>query len=162
MRPIDRLLTIPVVALCVLASRPMSAQQAPTTEPGRVPEEMRIVAFAPEARVDLARSSRMASGVYRRDLRVGRGDSVATLATLSLRMRVQRPDGVVLRQDSTPQSLRWLPGTFLPAVEQGLRGMRAGGRRQLVVPSALTGEARRPGGTASTPLVIEVELLSVG
>ena len=138
------------------------AVTAQTTAASGAPDSLGAVTFAPTLHVDLARSVRLASGVYRRDLQRGRGDSVRTLATLTLRMRVRLPDGAVVAADARPTTRRWLPGTYLPGVEQGLRGLRAGGRRQIVVPAALTyGDRAVPGVPARTPLVVEVELLGV-
>ena len=59
--------------------------------PSTATEDVERVAFAPSLAVDLARCERLASGVYRRDLQVGAGDSVRTAATLTLRRPCDGP-----------------------------------------------------------------------
>ena len=148
-------------SLCALA---LSAASAPAQPPGFVtpPDSLLTVVYAPALRVDLAHSRRL-QGVYVRDLRTGRGDTVRTFATLTLRLRMRLPDGSAVGADTAVQVQRWLPGTYLHGIEVGLRGMRAGGRRQLVLPAALAyGEHAPPGVPPGAPLVVDVELLHVG
>ncbi len=148
------------LAAALLSTPCVLTAQTPTTSDAADP--LAAVAFAPDLHVDLARSVRLASGVYRRDLQAGSGDSVRSMATLTLRMRVRLPDGAVVAADDRPITRWWLPGTYVMGLEQGLRGMRAGGRRQIVVPAALAyGEQGVPGVPGGTPLVVEVELLGV-
>src|SRR5215218_2000236 len=54
-------------------------------------------------------------------------------------------------------------GQVIPGWDQGVAGMRVGGRRQLTVPSALAYGARGAGGVIAPhePLVFVVDLLSV-
>ena len=137
MRPRSRL-----VATLAAALAPAAALRA---QPPAEPDPLAAVAFARSLGVDLAHSVRLPSGVYRRDLEAGRGDSVRTWAQVTLRLRVWRPDGVAIT-DVGPETRPWAPGRYAPAVEAGLRGMRAGGRRQLVLPAtSADGNAVMPG-----------------
>ena len=54
-------------------------------------------------------------------------------------------------------------GQVIPGWDQGVAGMRAGGRRKLTIPSALAYGARGAGGVIkpNEPLVFVVDLLSV-
>ncbi len=54
-------------------------------------------------------------------------------------------------------------GQVIPGWDQGVRGMRVGGRRKLTIPSALAYGARGAGGAIKPhePLVFVVDLLSV-
>ena len=146
--------TTAVAAALLLATGGLAAQQPPG-------DELTDVVFAPSLRVDLARSQRLASGAYRRDLRPGLGDSVRAGATLTLRVAVRLPDGTAAAVDQPAETRQWWPGTYLRGVEQGLRGMRAGGRRQVVLPASLGYQSPVPGIPAGTPLVVEIALLGV-
>lgn len=54
-------------------------------------------------------------------------------------------------------------GKLIPGVEEGLNGMREGGRRLIVVPPALGyGDEPLPGTTGNLPLVFVVDLIKVG
>jgi peptidylprolyl isomerase len=93
---------------------------------------------------------------------VGRGDTLRSHATVTLRIYTRLPDGTSVGPGDTQLTLRYLPGMFLPGVEQGIRGMRVGGLRQLVLPPSLGYAATHgPEIPSKTPLVVVVELLSV-
>jgi peptidylprolyl isomerase len=55
-------------------------------------------------------------------------------------------------------------GQVIPGWDQGVQGMRVGGRRRLTIPSAMAYGARGAGGVIKPhePLVFVVDLLSVG
>jgi peptidylprolyl isomerase len=55
-------------------------------------------------------------------------------------------------------------GQVIPGWDQGVEGMRVGGRRQLTIPSAMAYGARGAGGVIKPhePLVFVVDLLDVG
>jgi peptidylprolyl isomerase len=55
-------------------------------------------------------------------------------------------------------------GQVIPGWDQGVEGMKVGGRRKLTIPSALAYGARGAGGVIKPhePLVFVVDLLSVG
>jgi peptidylprolyl isomerase len=55
-------------------------------------------------------------------------------------------------------------GQVIPGWDQGVQGMRVGGRRKLTIPSAMAYGARGAGGVIKPhePLVFVVDLLSVG
>jgi peptidylprolyl isomerase len=54
-------------------------------------------------------------------------------------------------------------GQVIPGWDQGVRGMRVGGRRRLTIPSAMAYGARGAGGVIAPhePLVFVVDLLSI-
>jgi hypothetical protein len=154
------------IPVALLATASVAGAQVPTPSTAamaaEVPEGLERVAFAPSLGVDLSRSERLASGIYRRDLRVGAGDTVRVAATLTLHVTVRRADGRVINAPAGATVVQWRPGTFLPGVEQGLRGMRAGGRRQVVIPGGVgpSGDALRDSQIAQ-PLVVDLELVAV-
>ena len=62
-----------------------------------------------------------------------------------------------------PFEFRLGKGQVIPGWDQGVQGMRVGGRRQLTIPSAMAYGARGAGGVIKPhePLVFVVDLLSV-
>jgi peptidylprolyl isomerase len=63
-----------------------------------------------------------------------------------------------------PFEFRLGKGQVIPGWDQGVAGMRVGGRRRLTIPSALAYGARGAGGVIKPhePLVFVVDLLAVG
>ena len=63
-----------------------------------------------------------------------------------------------------PFSFQLGKGQVIPGWDQGVEGMRVGGRRKLTIPSALAYGARGAGGVIAPhePLVFVVDLLDVG
>jgi FKBP-type peptidyl-prolyl cis-trans isomerase len=121
--------------------------------------------FAPELGVDLAASTRTASGLYYRDITVGTGEQVAADGNVA----VTTVYSLYLRTGQHIES-----GTFSPTLgagsdtrpidgyEEGVRGMRVGGERQLIVPPHLGYGDRRNGSIpANSILVFTVELTSI-
>lgn len=100
------------------------------------------VNFAPELGVDLANSTKTASGLYYRDITTGagaqvrteHGDTVFVRYTGWLRNGVQFDSNV-----SAPSPLTFVTGTLavIQGFDEGVRGMRVGGQRQIIIPPAL-------------------------
>jgi FKBP-type peptidyl-prolyl cis-trans isomerase FkpA len=114
--------------------------------------------------VDIASSARTESGVYYRDVRVGTGDEAAAGDQVTITYAGYLKDGTLFDSRSTPTQLS------LAATVQGFRdgvvGMRAGGVRKIVIPSALAYTWQgRPDGNPPIPrnatLVFDVELFVV-
>lgn len=106
------------------------------------------------------------SGVRYVDFLAGQGPAVVADSVVTIDYTAKLPDGTVI--DST--SDRGIPVTFqmgeapIEGWNHGLLGMRAGGRRTLVVPASLAyGEEGVPGLVPpGATLLFEVELLTVG
>jgi FKBP-type peptidyl-prolyl cis-trans isomerase len=112
--------------------------------------------------VDLAASTMTASGLYYRDILVGAGaqvpaaGNVALSTTYALYLRT----GELI--DDGEYALTIGAGEAIEGFEEGLRGMRVGGQRQLIVPPKL-GYGDRPNGDipANSILVFTVVLVSI-
>ncbi|HYW31278.1 MAG TPA: FKBP-type peptidyl-prolyl cis-trans isomerase [Gemmatimonas sp.] len=121
--------------------------------------------FAPSLGVDLATMTRTASGMYVRELAAGRGKAADSTSTVLVRYWTRVPDGTTLDSTAADMPLRVQLGQnqLLLAWEEGIRGMRAGGRRLIVAPPALGyGAAGKPGRVPSmSTLVFDIELLKV-
>ena|SRR5688572_3923283 len=97
--------------------------------------------FAPSLGVDLDASTRTGSGLYIRDLVVGTGSTAQNGATLTVHYRGALPGGFVFDDNvagvDAPFSFELGAGGVIKGWEEGLLGMRVGGRRQLIIPARL-------------------------
>ena len=123
-------------------------------------------AFAPALRVDLAKMTRRPSGLYVLDRRRGAGAVADSGRWVTVSYTGWLANGMVIddtRKQGKPRDVLLGFGKVIPAWEEGLRGMRAGGRRLLVVPPALGyGAAGQPGTVPSrATLVFDIELTTV-
>ena len=123
-------------------------------------------AIAPALRVDLAEMTRRPSGLYVLDRRRGTGAAADSGKWVTVNYTGWLANGTVIddtRKAGTPRNVLLGFGRVIPAWEEGLRGMREGGRRILVVPPALGyGKAGQPGTVPSrATLVFDIELTKV-
>jgi peptidylprolyl isomerase len=131
------------------------------------PSDPATETFDPALGVDIAQMTRLESGVYIQDLVVGSGDSVTARTDTAwvtytgfLKTGEQFDSGVnqFLALDD-----------IVPGLTLGMQGMRIGGRRLIVIPSALGyGERSRLEPGTVTPiiprqstLIFRIELLRV-
>jgi peptidylprolyl isomerase len=122
-------------------------------------------AFAPELNVDLAASTHTASGLYYRDLAVGTGEEATAGRTAAMLYTGWLTDGREF--DGNMPSGPTLPftvgaGEVIPGWDEGVAGMRVGGRRQLVIPPELAYGPNEAGMIPpNSTLVFEVELVGL-
>lgn len=101
------------------------------------------VTFAPELGVDLEASTKTSSGLYYRDITVGDGATVRADAsgdTVDVRYTGWLRNGVEFDSNNDAAlPFRFVTGTnaVIDGFEEGVRGMRANGIRQLIIPPAL-------------------------
>ncbi len=112
-----------------------------------------------------------ASGLQYEDLTVGSGDEATAGAHVSVHYTgwLQNPDGSegakfdssVDRND--PFDFPLGAGNVIQGWDQGVQGMKVGGKRRLVIPAALGYGARGAGGVIppNATLIFDVELLGV-
>jgi FKBP-type peptidyl-prolyl cis-trans isomerase len=120
--------------------------------------------FAPSLGVDLAASTKTPSGLYIRDLSQGAGAELASGQTVGMRYVGSFADGRVFDSNPAPKpafSFRLGGGQVIKGWDEGLVGMKVGGKRQLVIPASL---AYGPNDYGPIPgnsvLVFTVEALS--
>ena len=118
--------------------------------------------FDPSLGVNLAASTRTASGLYYRDITVGGGAEVAATGMVP----VSTGYVLYLRNGTHVQSgdFSFTVGsnTAIIGYEEGIRGMRVGGVRQLIIPPSLGYGDRAAGGIpANSILVYTVTLTSI-
>ncbi|MES2523860.1 MAG: FKBP-type peptidyl-prolyl cis-trans isomerase [Gemmatimonadota bacterium] len=175
MRPIPSSLTLAVLlaAACgdskaeLQADSQRVAAAAQAVEDSTNAARLNVVdsTFAPALGVDLASMTRSASGLYVQELKAGRGKAADSTSTVLVRYWTRLPDGRTLDSTTADLPLRIQLGQqqLLLAWEEGIRGMRAGGRRLLVAPPALGyGLAGKPGSVPSmSTLVFDIEVLQI-
>jgi len=125
------------------------------------------VYFDPTLNVDLAASTKTASGLYYRDLLDGDGDTVSMTSGDSVGVRytgwlrnAEQFDSNV--GTATPLRFKTGAGAVIAGFDEGVRGMRVNGRRQIIVPPNLGYGA--PGSGPIPPysiLVFEITLQAI-
>lgn len=142
---------------------PDSTTVAPATVPAApiaASDVIPTTAFAPKLDVDIATMTKMASGVYYKDLTVGAGAEVVVGKAASVNYVGTLPDGTQFDSGQytfTPGDHRVIPGW-----EEGVPGMKIGGKRLLVIPAELGyGTAGSGPIPPNAVLVFTVELVSV-
>ena len=129
------------------------------------PSDPATETFAPSLAIDISTFSRTESGVYYRDGRVGTGEVAAAEDQVTITYAgYLASNGKLFTSQSTPRQ-HALAG-FVPGFRDGVIGMRAGGTRRLVIPSALGyGWQGAPHAPVPIPrnatLVFDVELFAV-
>ena len=96
------------------------------------------------------------------DVTVGTGATVAVGDTVTVRYVGTFLDGRVFDPGTNPITFRVGAGQLIPGFEQGMVGMRVGGRRRLTIPSSLAYGASGSGPIPpNTPIRFEIELVSI-
>jgi len=106
------------------------------------------------------------SGLRITDLRVGTGAKAVAGQIVSVNYKGMLTNGQVFDQSygRGPFSFSLGGGQVIKGWDEGVAGMKVGGKRRLVIPPSLGYGARGAGGTIppNATLVFEVELLKVG
>ncbi len=125
------------------------------------------VPFAASLNVDLENSTKTASGLYYRDLLVGDGTQVLMVVgdSVGVRYRGWLRNAAPFDSNTTAAApLRFETGSraVIAGFDEGVRGMRVNGRRQIIIPPHLgygsASSARIP---ANSILIFEVTLSAV-
>jgi peptidylprolyl isomerase len=102
------------------------------TEPAAVPIES--TTLDPSLGVNLAASTKTASGLYIRDIRQGTGATIVAGMAIKVKYVGAFANGTVF--DSSSYSFT-IPGNVIRGWNEGLLGVKVGGSRQLVIPPSL-------------------------
>ena len=136
------------------------------SEPGdQLPAQYRVAdRYVRALGVDLDSMTMRYNGLYVRDLTVGEGARVDSGDVATVHYTGWLPNGEEFdsSRERSPYDVAVGYGRVIEGWDQGLVGMREGGRRQLVIPPALgygaSGRGSIPG---NATLVFDVELLAV-
>lgn len=138
---------------------------SPATTTADATGEIMETEFATELNVDLDQMDRQSSGLHVRDLEIGDGAFATPGDLVNVHYTGWLPDGTQFdsSRGSSPFSFELGAGMVIPGWDEGVAGMREGGRRQLVIPPALAYGAPGMGGVIppNATLVFDVELLEV-
>src|SRR5437879_1151632 len=123
------------------------------------------VHFAPKLGVDLSAMTRTDSGLRYRDLVVGRGTEAQTALEVTVHYTGWLPDGAKFDSSKDRKTcfvFRLGDGMVIGGWDEGVAGMRVGGRRKLVIPPSLGYGTRAVGPIPpNSVLVFDVDLLGV-
>lgn len=140
----------------------MQTQSAPTP----VPTPAGAVTTVPGDPVGEAKLHKLASGLQYVDLKLGDGTMAEPGMNVSVQYTCWLAEG--LKVDSSldrgqPLAFQLGSGQMVAGFDEGVKGMRIGGKRKLTVPPALGWGAAGAGGVIppNATVVFDVELLSV-
>ncbi|MCP3100356.1 FKBP-type peptidyl-prolyl cis-trans isomerase [Myxococcus sp. K15C18031901] len=124
------------------------------------------VTYAESLGVDLAAMNRLSSGLYIQDLgEPGTGAEATNGTVVAVRYTGWLPDGAEFDGSGDGPALSFVlgRGSVIKGWDQGIAGMRVGGKRRLVIPSSLAyGASGVPGAIpAYSVLIFDTELVSV-
>jgi peptidylprolyl isomerase len=111
--------------------------------------------------IDLATMTKTSSGLYYQDLAPGSGNAVTAGQKATVAYTGWLPDGTRFDSGSFPFTVGI--GQVVPGFDEGVLGMRVGGKRKLVIRPELgygsQGQGAIPG---NATLIFEVELQKIG
>lgn len=151
----------PLILLAALAA--CAAPETPELPIDNAPPDIATARFADTLEVDISASTRTETGLYWRDLRVGDGPEVTAGQTIEVYYDGRLPDGSQFdgTEPGDPFSFPVGMGLVIAGWDQGIVGMRVGGKRQLIIPPSL---GYGPSGSGPIPpngvMVFSVEVLS--
>ncbi len=122
-----RRIAFSMLALAAVACTGQIAGLGPPSDPA---EET----FAPSLGVDLGAMTKTPDGLYYRDVSFGTGALVVKDTLVTVTYTAYLTDGTIFDSGTSSE---FEMTSLIPGVREGIVGMRVGGRRQLVVPSAL-------------------------
>ncbi len=152
------------LALAVLLA-PLAAAGCTDNDQIFIPE-ITATNFASSLGVDLANSTQTESGLWYRDISVGGGAEVPTAG--GTRVTIQYTGWLRNGIEFDTGTFSFITGTVGPGsailgMDEGVRGMRVGGVRQIIIPPDLGyGTDGAPGIPTQSILVFRVTLLSIG
>lgn len=113
--------------------------------------------FASSLNIDLTAMTKTASGMYYQDLAVGTGDPAQAGDEATVTYSGWLPSGQLFDSGSFPFTLA--TGQVIPGFDEGVTGMRVGGKRKMVIPPDLAyGKQGKGSIPPNSTLIFEVDL----
>lgn len=141
---------------------PADAQAIPAPAAAADPAK---TTFGAALNIDLSKMTHTANGLYYQDLVVGKGARADSGTTVSVHYTGYLTDGTMFETSTKGAPIEFLlgQGRVVQGWDQGLPGMKVGGKRQLVIPSSLGyGDMGSPPKIpAGAIMVFTVELMGV-
>ncbi len=130
------------------------AVQPGTPPPDTIPE---MLEYAADLQIDLSEMAKLPAGVLYSDVTSGSGDEIAPGDSVEIGYQGWMPNGG--KVDSAVTGIRVGAGDVLAGIDAALPGMRAGGKRKVILPPGLAfGAEGRDNVPPNTVLVYEVEV----
>ncbi|HEU4563148.1 MAG TPA: FKBP-type peptidyl-prolyl cis-trans isomerase [Gemmatimonadaceae bacterium] len=126
--------------LAVAAALPLAFAACGSGSTGPDAPDIENTTFAPALGVDLAASTKTSSGLYYRDITVGAGAVVSPGQEVSVHYTGWLSDGTKFDENTAgevPLTFHLGGGQVIAGWDQGVAGMRVGGKRQLIIPPSL-------------------------
>lgn len=153
MRSLTALVALATLTACI--SNPNRCDTPRPTDPA-------TETFASALQIDLNQMTRTVNGVYYREVVIGTGATLQVARTVELFYVAYLKDGTVVDQQLQNPLQLDLQVNAAPGITEGMIGMNVGGRRLLVVPSALAlGACGKGPIPPNATLVYEIELVSI-
>lgn len=162
--------TVRLLALAVLFSTACSGKSSPGTADSPAPAlktsgQPEELTYAPGLGVNLGQMTRTSSGLYYQDLLAGRGPVAAGGQQVQVAYTGWLVDGTMFDQSPPGRPYRFQlgRGRVIPGWDEGVSGMRVGGRRLLVIPPRLAygRQSPGPGIPPNATMVFDVRLIQV-
>ncbi len=139
------ILTIGAAALLVAACGDRTSSPAPDNDgqsatEAAVTSPIDTMTFAPELNIDLAQFTRTSTGLYYRDIVVGDGAEVKSGQMVAVYYAGMLANGQLFEAvtpERGPVTFTVGVGKLIDGWDQGIPGMKVGGKRQLIVPAEL-------------------------
>lgn len=154
LRSTTRQFTLVAASLSLLAACGTDNSTAPN-----IPSNPAVETYAASTGVVIAQMTRVNDNLFIQDSPVGTGATAVTGDSIIVTYRGMLTNGAVFDQGSFPYRLG--RQGVIAGWELGLPGMRVGGKRKLVIGSALAYQNQPPGGSgipANATLVFDVTL----
>jgi FKBP-type peptidyl-prolyl cis-trans isomerase FkpA len=162
----SRIIALAVATVSIAACGDAADREAAPAAPAVASTEV-TTTYARDLDVDLTRMTRLESGLYIEDLQEGAGEPVEAGQTALVQYTGWLPDGTQFDTSRQPGRRPFDvvvgAGEVIQGWDEGLQGMRVGGRRRLVIPPALAYGTEGAGGVIppNATLVFDVELVEV-
>ena len=116
--------------------------------------------FAPTFNVDLSRMTRLGDVFYVEDVTAGTGVVIARFRRVTVRWRTWLPDGTVIHDHMGGNSSFDAGSGPTTWLNEGVVGMRIGGKRRVVMGSMLAAGFTYPASRCPSSMVAEIEVIS--
>lgn len=142
--------------------RPVSSASTPS-QPFVVTGEPEALRFSPDLGVDLALMRRTPSGLYYRDSQIGKGTPAEPGKRVRVAYQGWLADGRLFDASATGFAFLLGRGAVIRGWDEGVVGMKIGGRRLLVVRPGLAYGRLSPGGDIppNATLIFDVRLVAL-